>query len=73
MGKSLVDDDTSRAVDTELGRVYCGRMPKKESGEKRLDVRKRMEPWNARVERVQRRTLGGGGRVVSLFLIMEGG
>jgi len=60
MGNSFVEDETSKAVDTEFGREYCGRMPKKERGEKRLDVRKRMEKWKARVERVQRRTGGVG-------------
>jgi hypothetical protein len=33
MGNSLVDDDTSSAVDTELGREYCGRIPSQPSGE----------------------------------------
>jgi len=32
------------------------RMPDQIRGEYRLDVRNRIEPWKARVERVQRRT-----------------
>lgn len=43
-------------METELGLEYCGRIPKKERGEKREEVRKRMEKWNARVERVHKRT-----------------
>lgn len=48
----MVDDDTSSAVDTELGREYCGRTPSSDSGEYRLDVRKRIEPWKATVDSV---------------------
>lgn len=54
-----MDDETSKAVETEFGREYCGRMPKKERGEKREEVRKRIEKWNAMVERVHRRTFFG--------------
>lgn len=56
MGNNLVEDETRSAVETELGRLNCGRMPRRWRGEYRLEVRKRMEPWKARVERVQRRT-----------------
>jgi len=57
MGNNLVDDETSKAVDTELGREYGGdgRIPRMVSGEYRLEVRKRMDPWKATVESVQRR------------------
>lgn len=51
-----MEDDTRRAVDTELGLVYCGRMPKRLRGEKADDVRKRMLTWNAAVERAQKMT-----------------
>jgi hypothetical protein len=42
MGNSFVDDETSSAVETEFGRSYRGEMPRKQSGEKRDDVKKRM-------------------------------
>jgi hypothetical protein len=57
MGNSLVEDDTRRAVDTELGLVYWGRMPRRLRGEKADDVRKRMLIWNAAVERAQKTTI----------------
>jgi hypothetical protein len=58
MGKSLVLLDTSRAVDTELGRVYVGSRPRRERGEAGDEVRNRMLRWKARVEKVQRITVG---------------
>ena len=57
MGNSFVEDETSRAVLTELGRGYLGRRPKRQSGEKGEDVRNRMEMWNERVERAHRTTV----------------
>jgi hypothetical protein len=60
MGKSLVDDETSRAVDTELGRAYRGRIPANPRGESREDVRKRILTWKANVESRQRATAGLG-------------
>ena len=56
MGKSFVEDDTSRAVETEFGREYGGMMLSSASGEYRLEVRKRIDMWNATVERVQSST-----------------
>ena len=50
----MVDEETRRAVETELGRGYRGRRPRRGRGEKGEDVRKRMERWKARVLRRQR-------------------
>lgn len=58
MGNSLVLLETRRAVDTELGRGYGGSRRRRESGEAGEEVRKRMLRWKARVEKVQRITLG---------------
>jgi len=57
MGKSLVLLDTSRAVDTELGRVYVGNKPRSERGDAGDEVRNRMLRWKAKVEKVQRITV----------------
>jgi hypothetical protein len=73
MGKSLVEEETSSAVETELGRGYVGSSPANASGEKGLDVRKRMERWKARVERVQRRTVGRQWMRVVFFFLRGGG
>lgn len=51
-----MEDDTRRAVDTELGLVYRGRMPRRLRGEKAEDVRKRMLTWKAAVESAQKMT-----------------
>jgi hypothetical protein len=56
IGKSFVDEETSNAVETELGRGYRGRRLVSVSGERGEDVRKRMEMWKARVDRAQRMT-----------------
>ncbi|RFU35606.1 hypothetical protein B7463_g665, partial [Scytalidium lignicola] len=56
IGKSLVEDDTRRAVLTEFGRGYRGINPVKTRGETGEDVRNRIERWKARVERAQRTT-----------------
>lgn len=56
MGKSFVDEDTRRAVETEFGRGYRGMSPKAASGESREEVRKRMLAWKAMVEIAQRNT-----------------
>jgi hypothetical protein len=56
IGKSFVEEETRRAVETELGRGYRGRIRVKWRGEKREDVRKRMQLWKARVEDAQRAT-----------------
>lgn len=53
IGNSFVEDDTSNAVLTEFGRGYRGMNPKRTSGEKGEDVRKRIERWKASVERAQ--------------------
>jgi hypothetical protein len=53
MGNSFVELLTSSAVLTEFGRGYRGSNPVSTNGEKREDVRKRMEAWNARVVRRQ--------------------
>lgn len=45
--------ETRSAVETEFGREYRGRNPRSPSGEKGDEVRKRMDRWKARVERVQ--------------------
>ncbi|KAJ8062084.1 hypothetical protein OCU04_009861 [Sclerotinia nivalis] len=55
IGNNFVEDETSRAVDTEFGRVYFGRSPRNTRGEKGEEVRKRMERWKLNVERAQRR------------------
>lgn len=57
MGNSLVEEETRSAVDTELGLEYVGRRPRKFSGEKGDEVRKRMLMWKASVEKEQRITL----------------
>lgn len=54
MGNSLVDELTRSAVDTELGRWNVGRMRSRASGDSGDDVKKRMEKWNATVDRAQR-------------------
>lgn len=50
-----MDDETRRAVETELGRGYGG-MERRRRGEKREEVRKRMLRWKASVDMVQRTT-----------------
>lgn len=57
MGKSFVELDTRRAVETEFGRGLLGRMPKRLSGEYGEEVRNRMDMWKASVEAVQRITV----------------
>ena len=57
MGKSFVEEETSSAVLTELGRAYVGSRPRRRSGERGEEVRKRMEMWKARVETAQRITI----------------
>lgn len=57
MGNSFVDEETRRAVETELGRLYWGSIPKATSGENREDVRKRMIAWKANVDTAQRITV----------------
>lgn len=57
IGKSFVELDTRRAVETEFGRGLFGRMPKRLSGEYGEEVRKRMDMWKASVEAVQRITV----------------
>jgi hypothetical protein len=42
MGNSFVEEETSSAVETEFGRSYRGEMPRRQSGDKGEDVRKRM-------------------------------
>jgi len=42
IGKSFVEEETRRAVDTEFGREYRGSIPVMTSGESGLEVRKRM-------------------------------
>lgn len=44
--------ETRSAVETELGREYRGRNPRSPRGEKGDEVKKRMDRWKARVERV---------------------
>lgn len=56
IGNSLVEEETKSAVDTELGREYVGSRPRKLSGDRGDEVRKRMLMWKARVEKVQRIT-----------------
>jgi hypothetical protein len=55
IGNSLVEDDTSNAVLTEFGREYLGTSPKRTSGDRVEEVRKRIERWKAQAERVQSR------------------
>lgn len=55
MGKSFVEEETSKAVETLLGREYRGRRPRWWRGEREEEVRRRMERWKASVERRQRR------------------
>ena len=57
IGKSFVDEDTSKAVLTEFGREYRGMKPKRTRGEKLEEVRKRIERWKERVERAQSNTI----------------
>lgn len=59
IGKSFVEEETRRAVETEFGRGYRGNMPRKGRGEKREEVRKRMDRWKERVVRVQSNTVFG--------------
>lgn len=59
MGNSFVLLDTSSAVETEFGRGYRGRMPRRPRGENGDDVKKRMDRWKERVETVQRITKSG--------------
>ena len=85
MGKSFVDDETRRAVDTELGRGYRGnaRKPGRYGrGENFEDVRNRMETWKARVDSKQRRrkkrywmTMGWLARAPKLLMsvVVDGG
>lgn len=48
--------DTSKAVDTELGRLYLGMTPSNTRGLRADEVRKRIVRWKVAVVRVQRRT-----------------
>lgn len=58
MGKSFVEDETSRAVETEFGRgVVGGRREKRRRGERGEVVRMRMARWKESVESVQRITV----------------
>jgi broad specificity phosphatase PhoE len=57
IGKSFVEDETRRAVLTELGRAYVGSMPRSRRGERGEEVRKRIEMWKASVETAQRTTV----------------
>lgn len=68
MGKSFVELDTRRAVETEFGRGLLGRMPKRLSGEYGEEVRKRMDMWKASVEAVQRITV----EYISYVSVMRG-
>ncbi|KAE8444008.1 hypothetical protein EG329_001137 [Mollisiaceae sp. DMI_Dod_QoI] len=54
IGNNFVEEETSSAVLTEFGRGYRGIKPKRTSGEKGEDVRKRIERWKASVERAHR-------------------
>lgn len=54
IGNSFVEDDTSNAVLTELGREYRVVNPKRTRGESGEEVRKRIDRWKASVERAQR-------------------
>jgi hypothetical protein len=56
IGNSLVEELTSRAVDTEFGRVYVFSRERWFRGERGDEVRKRIETWKARVEKVHRIT-----------------
>jgi hypothetical protein len=56
IGNSFVEDETNKAVETELGREYRGRRPRNDNGLKGEDVRKRIEMWKASVEREHRIT-----------------
>ena len=53
----MVDELTSSAVETELGREYVRIRPRWFRGEKGDDVRNRIERWKARVEKVHRITI----------------
>lgn len=52
IGKSFVDEEMSNVVEIELGCGYCGRRLVSVSGERGEDVRKWMEMWKVRVDRV---------------------
>jgi len=60
MGKSFVEEETSSAVLTLLGRGYRASMPSLVKGEADEEVRNRMARWKARVETVQSITVQGG-------------
>ena len=51
----MVEDETRSAVETEFGRVYCGRRILR--GEIGDEVRNRIERWKATVESAQRTTI----------------
>lgn len=53
MGKSFVEDETSSAVLTELGREYRGMNESRTRGLNGDDVRNRMEKWKESVESAQ--------------------
>jgi len=57
IGNSFVDEETSRAVETELGRACRGMMPRALSGDSGEDVRKRILRWKAMVEMAHRITV----------------
>jgi hypothetical protein len=57
IGNNLVEEETSKAVETEFGRVYRGISPVILSGEKRDEVKKRMLKWKAKVDKAQRTTV----------------
>jgi uncharacterized protein YegL len=57
IGNNFVDEETSRAVETEFGRGYRGINFVMFSGEKTDEVRKRMLRWKAKVDRAQRITV----------------
>lgn len=57
IGNSLVEEETSKAVETEFGREYRGISFVMLSGEKTDEVRKRMLRWKAKVDKAQRITI----------------
>lgn len=52
----MVEEETSKAVETEFGREYRGINFVMLSGEKTDEVRKRMLRWKAKVDKAQRIT-----------------
>lgn len=57
IGNNLVEEETSKAVETEFGREYRGIRFVMLSGEKTDEVRKRMLRWKAKVDKAQRITI----------------